>query len=835
MSGEKPVDWKAEWIWQGDDPAPYHFFLYFRKTFDLARAPCTALLHVTASDRYRLFVNGRFIGRGPERCDPRYQSYDTYDLATKLVPGGNCIAVQAYFYGCNTGFTRDGRAGFLAQLEIEEEDGGLHTIGTDREWKAMPAKGWRRDAKPVGIGVGVTEVFDARLDPPDWAEPGFDDSGWERAALVPINTGQWCGRPVPRRIPFLAEKDARPAALLRAGEVLELDDTLTTIDVAEMAGREVHEKARRARVEGFAALVAAGGAAGLGCPAAVAATSPHALGDDVFDGIRDPFVLLDFGKEINAFPRITVEGAAGSIVDISWGEQLISGRLPTYICATRAADRYILRDGLQTFQSFEYKTFRYLQLTFRTGASPLRVHSVGARTWSYPAAVRGDFSCSDDTLSRLWKATVATTDLCTDDAFMDTPFREKRNWLGDGSHVLLGVFAAWGDVAVVRRYFELVLQGPMGDGMLRMFYPGSDFVDPKTKIVSTIPQHALVWAARVWEYYRYFGNTAFLEGAYPTVRALDGWCDRHANSDGLLDRLPYGCWLDWTPADIRGAGFGTNAFRLHMLDDLSAIASVLGKSEEALAWADKARALRAALRELFWDDERGAFLDSIYRGRLTGVASELGNALSLLFDVADPGQGARVAALLQRTDSGLAPATPLFFHYIPQALFHDGRAEEAVTLIRDRFWRMMEVSQTIWEGWSRHAMLPQITEMSSGIPDVVPGGRLDGVIKGYRPGAISLAHCGGLGSGFLLLTEVLGIKPKGAGFDGCILKPQVRLLEKAGGTFPSPRGDLSLSWGRERGKTRVSVRLPAGLDAELLLPSGKTARLGGGTHEVDAE
>jgi alpha-L-rhamnosidase len=826
-TNERPeVDWRAEWIWHGEDPAPYHCFLYARRRFTLAARPRSALLHITATDRYRLFVNGAYLGRGPERCDPRFQSYDTHDLAARLVQGENCIAVQAYFYGCNTGFGRDGRPGLLAQLSVD----GEATIVTGQAWKARPARAWRRDAKPIGIGVGVTEVFDARLDPPDWMETGFDDSTWEQASLVPLSTSQWCSNPEPRHIPFLQEGEATPVAVLGVGETLELDDTLTTVDVPEMMAREIHEPLLHARLErpealrkpavAPAALGSSGRASPAGAPApAVAATSPHAYADNVFNGIRDPFVLLDFGTQINAFPSITVEGEAGSIVDMAYGEQLVGGRVAPIMSSTRCADRFILRDGRQTFQAFEWKSFRYLQLSFRTGSRPVLVHGVRAVTWRYPAEVRGSFRSGEVTFDRLWNATVATTDLCTEDAFMDSPLREKRNWLGDGSHALLGVWAAWGDVPVVRRYFNLVRQGLLGDGMLRMFYPGSDFTDPKTKIVSTIPQHALVWAARVWEYYLLFGDRSLLEDLAPVLRDLDAWCERHVNAEGLMDRLPYGCWLDWTPADIRGAGFGTNAFRLHMLDDLARISEALGDPSQSALWQRKASGLRKTMRRRYWDDARGLFVDSIFRGKPTGVASELGNALALLFDVADGPQRARVTTMLSAPHENLAPATPLFFHYVPQALFRAGASAAALALIRDRFEPMMAVSQTIWEGWSRHAMLPQITEASRDVPDVVPGGRIDSVIRGHRPCAISLAHCGGLGSGLLLLTEVLGIAPARPGFDGCVISPKVGLLASASGTFPSPHGDIGVAWVPSGEGVTVTINLPQGLVGELRLPS----------------
>lgn len=817
------VDWQADWIWLGDDPAPYHFHLFVRKAFDLEAAPRRALVHVTAADRYLLFVNGTYLGRGPERCDPRHLSFDTHDVTRLLVPGRNAAAIHAYSYGCNSGTHRDGRAGLLAQLEIEDAAGSRTIVATDPSWKARAAEGWRRDAKVVGIGVGVTEIFDARRDPPDWTLPGFDDSAWQPALPVIAFSAEW-SMPEPRHVPFMDERPVRPVAVLAAGETLELDDTLTTVDVPEMMAREPHLELRLATLDGFDRLVA--GASG---PAS-AGTSPHAIGDDVSEGIRDPFVLLDFGRQVNAFPRIDVEGRAGDIVDVAYGEQLVAGRILPIVTGTRCADRTILREGRQVFQSFEWRSFRYLQLSFRTARGPIAVHGVDAVGWRYPAEVRGRFSCSEPVAERLWNACVHTTDLCTDDAFMDTPLREKRNWLGDGSHAVLGALAAWGDTPVIRRYFQLAVQGALGDGMLRMFFPGGDFPE-RTKVVNTIPQHALVWACRVGEFYRHTGDREFLAAMTPTLTGLADWCDRHANIDGLMDRLPYGCWLDWTPADIRGANLGTNAFRLRLLDDLAWFSRDLGRDAEAARWSAAADRLRATLGDRFWDPVHRRFCDSILRGRQTGVASELGNALCVLFGVADPAQARDAVELLAAGSPGLAPVTPVFFHYVLQALAAAGRHAAALELLRRRFGPMMAISTTVWEGWNRHAILNQITHESRDVPEVVPDGRFEAYRGSYRPCAHSLAHCGGVATGWAMLTEFIGIRPKAPGFAGCRLEPRIELFERAAGVYPSPKGDIALSWERGRKGTEIAVELPSGLAADLRV-GGFSRSLACGSHRL---
>jgi hypothetical protein len=56
-------------------------FVYFRKGFELPPAADKAVVHISADGRYQLYVNGHFVGRGPARCDPAFQYYDSYDIA----------------------------------------------------------------------------------------------------------------------------------------------------------------------------------------------------------------------------------------------------------------------------------------------------------------------------------------------------------------------------------------------------------------------------------------------------------------------------------------------------------------------------------------------------------------------------------------------------------------------------------------------------------------------------------------------------------------------------------------------------------------------------------
>jgi hypothetical protein len=68
----------------------------YRRAFDVSAAAAVRL-HVTADERYELFLDGQRVGRGPERGDPANWFYDTYDLA--LSAGGHCLVAKVWSMG----------------------------------------------------------------------------------------------------------------------------------------------------------------------------------------------------------------------------------------------------------------------------------------------------------------------------------------------------------------------------------------------------------------------------------------------------------------------------------------------------------------------------------------------------------------------------------------------------------------------------------------------------------------------------------------------------------------------------------------------------------------
>ena len=66
------------------------------KTFDLPEQPERFVVHVSADNRYKLYVNGELASVGPARGDVFNWNFETVDLARWLKPGKNTLAAVVW-------------------------------------------------------------------------------------------------------------------------------------------------------------------------------------------------------------------------------------------------------------------------------------------------------------------------------------------------------------------------------------------------------------------------------------------------------------------------------------------------------------------------------------------------------------------------------------------------------------------------------------------------------------------------------------------------------------------------------------------------------------------
>ena len=279
--------WRSMWIWSQEAPRK-DAYVYFRKVFVVPGRVRSSVIFVSANDRYRLFLNGRFLGRGPAPSDPGRKYYDAWDVTGRLSEGKNVLAGLVYNFGPgkrNRIFA--GRGGFILQAVTRMPDGREYELVTDGSWKALVARGWLEPKTPInGWDVGYRENFDPGLEPPGWTKLAFDDSGWPEANAVGIHPAPPFDELLPRDILPLEKREMLPKAVVRAC-------------------------ANAGSIRGQRALLRGG-------RATLDASEPGSF----------PELVLDFGTEAVGYPEFELEcGADGGTMLVSYGETLDLRRL----------------------------------------------------------------------------------------------------------------------------------------------------------------------------------------------------------------------------------------------------------------------------------------------------------------------------------------------------------------------------------------------------------------------------------------------------------------------------------------------------------------------------
>lgn len=205
----------AHWIWSTDDPAERNVLVQFRYTLLLAAPPAEARLHLSADSRYLLYLNGIRLGYGPARNYHTHYEYDTYDVTAYLRAGENVLAVAVTHWGEGTFHQRVGRAGLLAQLDLDSQPRLL----SDEHWRAKRSAAYIQNVPRIACQMAWEEQVDARLDDAGWTAPGFDDGGWAATVVVgPVGVAPW-GQLSPRTIPFLTDEPVTPIRARALGQV----------------------------------------------------------------------------------------------------------------------------------------------------------------------------------------------------------------------------------------------------------------------------------------------------------------------------------------------------------------------------------------------------------------------------------------------------------------------------------------------------------------------------------------------------------------------------------------------------------------------------------------
>jgi alpha-L-rhamnosidase len=741
-----PASWIAPTVVPGDSFTVFHA----RRSFDLATVPNRFVVHVSADNRYRFYVNGVQVSSGPQRSDVAHWRYETLDLAPQLRAGRNVIAALVWNWGAAHPVAQHShRTGLLLQGDGPVEAG---LVNTGAGWKVLRDSAYA----PIVITTAFLHNYYAAA-PGDSIDGSRYPWGWERAEYV---DDAWSGAAivgtVQRRATGPGGYGEVSAWQLEARSIPPMEERQQRIGTVRRSTGVETENDDNAFLRGS--------------------------GDLVVPARTKAVILVDRWLMMNAYPVLVTSGGAGSMVRLTYAEALVDSagmkgnRNDIEGRTIRGVRDVFLPDGgaRRRFTTLYWRSFRYIQMDITTANEPLRVHDLHGIFTAYPFAERARFSSDLPWLSDMWRMNWNGARIGAFETYMDTPYWEQLQYVGDTRiQGLISLYVA-GDDRLLRQAIEHFDYSRIPEGLTASRYPSA--------LTQIIPPFSLIYVAMVHDYFMHRDDRAFVRERLAGVRGILDWYGRQVDATGMLGPMPYWNYVDWTPRWERGVPPGADnghstaisLLYVYALQRAAELEDATGMRGAGAEYRARAEAVRAAVRRRAWDSTRGLFRDAPD----TSAYSQQTNVLAILVDAA-PAAAQRGVMERVLSDATLTPASYYFSFYVLEALRKAGLGERYIERLAP------------WQAMLRLGL--------TSAPENPEPTRSD-------------THAWAAHPNYGLLATVLGVRPSSPGFRTVRISPALGPLRRANGSVPHPLGDIEVALVREgeRG-LRAEITLPRGL------------------------
>ena len=661
--------WSAHWIGVPSANLRDYGVYHFRKTIQFETVPSTYVIHVSADNRYKLFVNDSLVSLGPCRGDLNNWNFETVDIAPFLKAGKNTLAAIVWFYAQFSPAAQmsKGDAAFLVQGNTDKEK----EVNTNSSWKCIQDAAY--SISHVGnvngyYAAGPTEQIDATKYPEGWQNTNFDDSSWKQAQVLDAaaikGTTDYPGRLlVPRFLPPMEMTRERFQSIRRVEGIKTAGDFL------------------KKPVE-------------LTIPASTTVT-----------------FLLDQGKETTGYLTLLFGGGKGAEVTIGYAETLYSRNAQKHLVSignrndvegkefVGYADR-ILSDGSANFNftPLWWRTWRYVQLTVKTKDEPLVLKDIYGTFSAYPFQRESEFSAKGDPdLNKILDIGWRTARLCANETYMDCPYYEQLQYFGDTRiQTMVSMYNA-DDMHLVKSALEMGRRAMLPDGLTYSRYP--------TGIPQIISSYSLSWTGMVYDYWMYRGDAEYVKTLLPQIRQVISWYEQWMQPDGSLCSVPYWFFCDWASGYASGVPIrekeGHSAYQdlvfLMALDEVAQMETAMGLPALAQHDNDLAQRIRVDFKKKYWDENRKLFADTYDHRNF----SQHTNIMAILTNIVT-GEDATALCQNMLVDKNITQVTIYFRSYLLRAMNRAGLGNDMLDQMG--IWR-----QQLTEGMTTWAEMPSPT------------------------------------------------------------------------------------------------------------------------------
>ncbi len=743
-AGSGPRAWNAYWIFVPHaSPTDYGAY-HFRRTIDLEQKPERFVVHVSGDNRYELYVNGMRVVWGPARGDLAHWRYETVDLAPHLNAGRNVLAAMVWNFAGDSPLAQiSAQTAFLLQGDTQAE----HIANTGPAWKALKNDAYSPIPVPFEMAggyyaAGPGEKVDGSRYPWGWQDLDHNDSTWPAAIQVEQASAfdtQWNGRwmLVPRSIPLMEEKDDNLGAVRQR----------------------------------------------MGPPLAPGAVIP---------ANSTAIYLLDHEHLTAGYPELTVSGGRGASILVRYTEALREKDRKTKGNRNDTAGKIFiglhdqfLPDGSErrVFRPLWWREWRYIELAIETANQPLTIEQLGATSVGYPFERRARLEADDTRLGSIQEVGWRTARLCAHETYMDCPYYEQLQYVGDTRIQALVSLYNSGDARLVRNAIDQINDSRISAGATMSRYP--------TRLPQFIPSFSLWWIGMVHDYWRYVDDPAFVRRMLPGVHEVLSFFEAHQKPDGSLGPLPWWRFMDWTapwlagnpPQEADGSSAPFDFLHIMALRWAADLETAQGVAFQAAACSERAARIAATAQRLYWDSDRRLYADTPRHASW----SQQTNTLAVLAGVA-PGAIAPdlVARVLE--DHKLTQCSLYFRHYLYAALNQAGEGDRYIAQLADWYTMIDKYGLTTF----------------SEVLD--------------KPGAPTRSDCHAWSASpnYELFHTVLGVDSAAPHFSRVLVRPFLGPLQRVSGSVPHPKGAIEVKLERSGAGVKAEITLPAGVPGEFV-------------------
>jgi alpha-L-rhamnosidase len=433
-------------------------------------------------------------------------------------------------------------------------------------------------------------------------------------------------------------------------------------------------------------------------------------------------------------------------------------------------DFYTTRNGINVFEPFWVRTFRYIQLTISTNDECMNIKSFSYRESRYPLGIQSSITGSHE-LEKMWKISLNTLQNCMHETYEDCPYYEQNQFAMDSRIQILFTYQLSRDDRLARKCMQEFYASRRDDGLLQAQFPSPG------RCVS-IPQFSLFWVLMIHDHMRYFNDRRLIKQYLGTIDGILDHFDARIYDKGLVGRFCEESWpfVDWVKewhepekglhgmgipqAYWEGAATYNSLVYAFTLNHAADMCDCVARHDTAKEYRDRAAALNSAVNQHcfdgdFYTDGPGAKA----RSQHSQVFAILSGAI----------KGAAASELMRKTlkDSSLAQCSYAMSFYLLRAAEKAGVYQEMFPLLIEPWRKMMANNLTTWA-------------------------------------EDDLSHrsdCHGWSASPLYETAVrlFGLSPAEPGYKSLRLEPSLSLLPPgAEGTFVTGGGHVKISWTAEQ-------------------------------------